>query len=324
MKAVSELARSFNNYLTDYTFKLKPKSLNEPVEYIMGLGGKRIRPALVLAGYQLFKSDFEYANEAAMAVEVFHNFSLVHDDIMDEARLRRNEPTTHIHFNTNAAILSGDAMLILSYQLLEKYQNTNPELFHLFSKTAMEVCEGQAMDMDFERAKDVSIDEYVTMIGLKTSVLIACGMSMGAAIAGADKPLVDHLYAFGKNMGIAFQIQDDILDTFGKEAQVGKRIGGDILQKKKTYLYLKSLELLSEEQSARLRSLFNDFHEISEDDLINEVKSLYETAHVRIHAQELKLVYQQLALSHLDAVRQSGIDTSILKSFAEKLLDRDA
>ena len=324
MKPVSELALEFNNYLDKYEFDLNPKSLREPVEYIMSLGGKRIRPALVLAGYQLFKEDFQYAFDAAMSIEVFHNFSLVHDDIMDEARLRRNKPTTHVHYNTNAAILSGDAMLILSYQLLEKYQQENPDLFNLYSRTAMEVCEGQAMDMDFEIAKNVEIDDYITMIGLKTSVLIACGLAMGASIGGADQQLVDHLYAFGKNMGIAFQIQDDILDTFGKEAKVGKRIGGDILQKKKTYLYLKSLELLSDEQASRLRSLFNDYHEISEQDLIDEVKTLFEKAHVRIHAQELKLVYQQLALSHLNAVKQAGVNVDVLKSFAEKLLDRDA
>ena len=324
MKPVLELAQAYNKYLDSYVFDLNPGSLKEPVEYIMSLGGKRIRPALVLAGYQLFKDDFEYAFEAAMAIEVFHNFSLVHDDIMDEARLRRNKPTTHIQFNTNAAILSGDAMLILSYQLLEKYQQANPDVFNLYSKTAMEVCEGQAMDMDFEKSRDVDIDDYITMIGLKTSVLIACGLAMGASIAGANKDIVDHLYAFGKNMGIAFQIQDDILDTFGMEAQVGKRIGGDILQKKKTYLYLKSLDLLSDELSQKLRSLFNDFHEISDEELIDQVKGLFEKAHVRIHAQELKLVYQQLALSHLDAVTQSGIDTSVLKTFAEKLLDRDA
>lgn len=322
MYSFKDLSIQFSNYLETYPYKDQPSSLYQPVEYIMNLGGKRIRPLLVLAAYNLFEEEIKEAFNAAMAVEMFHNFSLVHDDLMDEADVRRGQPSVHCKYDENTAILSGDVMLIMCYQLLEVYGDKYLSLSSLFSKTAVEVCEGQRMDMDFERQHQPSIDEYVTMIALKTSVLIACGLKMGAIIGGAKESDAFHLYEFGKNMGIAFQIQDDLLDTFGSFEKVGKKIGGDILQKKKTYLYLKSLDLLSRDEAALLKSLYSETSEVEGDELIKQVTNLFQKAHVDVHAQELKLVYQQLAMSHLEAVSVAEEKKAELITFAEKLLDR--
>ena len=321
MNSIKELSQKFNLYLSEYSYPDTPESLYAPVKYILSIGGKRIRPSLVLASRNLFSDDINYAMEAAMAVEVFHNFSLIHDDIMDEALIRRSKSATHIAFGVNSAILSGDVMLIEAYRLLEKYRSSYYRLTTLFSKTAREVCEGQRMDMDFEDQDMVTIDTYIKMITLKTSVLIGAALAMGAIISDASDMAIDHLYEYGKNMGIAFQIQDDILDSFGSEALVGKKIGGDILQKKKTYLYLKSLELLSEEEATRLRKLFSNVS-VKDEKLIEEVSDLYRKAHVLVHARELKLVYHQLALSHLEALEIESDRKDVLRNFSNELLSR--
>jgi len=321
MLSFKELAAVFKDYLDAYSFTAEPAGLYRPVEYIMSLGGKRIRPLLCLASYNLYNDEVIKAADAAMAVEVFHNFSLVHDDLMDNADIRRGKASVHKKYDDNTAILSGDVMLILSYQCFEKYPEKFYELNRVFSKTAIEVCEGQRMDMDFENMERPAIDDYIKMISLKTSVLIACSLQMGAIIASAPDKDAEHLYEFGKNMGIAFQVQDDLLDSFGTESMIGKKVGGDILQRKKTYLYLKSLDLLSEGQAARLKSLYSE-QSLSDEEQIQEVKSLFKAAHVDVHAQELKLVYQQLAISHLDAVNIDESKKQVLRSFAEDLLDR--
>jgi geranylgeranyl diphosphate synthase type II len=320
MYSFQDLGQIYNSKYEQFNYPDKPELLYEPIRYIMSMGGKKIRPLLTLASYNLFNDDVEYAFEAALSVEVFHNFSLLHDDIMDDADIRRGQATTHVNFDTNAAILSGDAMLIIAYQLLEKYNNQLGQLYRLFSKTAIEVCEGQRYDMDFETQADVAIDDYINMIRLKTSVLIACALKLGALIADADQSDCEHLYEFGLNMGIAFQVQDDLLDTFGDQTLVGKKIGGDILQRKKTYLYLKSLDLLSQKEAQDLRALYagDDY----DDTMIEKVKSLFKKAHVDVHAEELKLVYQQLAFSHLAAINVSDEKKRILYEFAEELLNR--
>ncbi len=323
MFSIPELSEKFINHLATFDYKSEPKLLYEPIKYIMDLGGKRIRPALVLAAYNMFDESVEKAMNAALAVEMFHNFSLVHDDLMDDADIRRGKASVHIEYDENTAILSGDAMLIMSYQLFEAYAEDYARLTNLFSTTAMEVCEGQRMDMDFETESQPSIDAYIEMIALKTSVLIACGLKMGAIIAGASETDAFHLYEFGKNMGIAFQIQDDILDTFGNQEKVGKKIGGDILQRKKTYLYLKSMELLSRKEAEELLDLYSGRNNLKGDELIERVKHLFKTAHVEVHAQELKMVYQQLAMSHLDAIDVAEDKKQELKVFAENLLDRN-
>ena len=321
MYTISQLSEKFSAYLESYNFDKDPVSLYEPIKYILSIGGKRIRPALVLAGANLFSDNIEDAQPAALAVEVFHNFSLVHDDLMDNADIRRGEPSVHKKYDDNTAILSGDAMLILCYRFFEKYNELYIPLTKTFTQTALEVCEGQRWDMDFEVSKDVSIDDYIRMITYKTSVLIAASLQMGAMISGAGKQDAFHAYEFGKNMGIAFQIQDDILDTFGSQEKVGKKIGGDILQKKKTYLYLKSLELLSESEGKDLQNLYAS--EITDsDNHISRVRQLFETAHVKVHAEELKLVYQQLAMSHLDAIEVDNERKKELREFADHLLNR--
>ena len=322
MYSINELSELISGHIKANPFSEKPGDLFAPVDYIMSLGGKRIRPVMCLAAYNLYHDDVSYAMDASMALEVFHNFSLMHDDLMDEADIRRGKPSVHKAYDDNTAILSGDAMLILSYQLFESYEEEFRELFQLYNKTAMEVCLGQRMDIDFETSKNVEIDDYLKMIALKTSVLIACALKMGAILAKASSQDAFHLYEFGKNTGIAFQIQDDILDTYGEQAKVGKKIGGDILQRKKTYLYLKALELLSQNEKEELESLFDKNSGVEGDALISRVMDLFNTAHVDVHAHELKLVYQQLAMSHLDAVNIDEEKKSILRDLAQQLLER--
>ena len=231
--------QEFLNYLQSKKWIKDPKNLYEPIDYIFHLGGKRMRPILTLMAAGIFSSNYKKALPAALAVEVFHNFTLVHDDIMDDAPLRRGKATVHEKWDISTGILSGDAMLILAYQYFENYE---PIIFHklakLFSKTALEVCDGQQLDVDFETRKDVTIDEYINMIRLKTSVLVAAALKMGAIVAETNELDATLIYDFGLNLGLAFQLQDDYLDTFGDAATFGKQIGGDSIENKKTYLYL--------------------------------------------------------------------------------------
>jgi geranylgeranyl diphosphate synthase type II len=236
-----------------------PSNLYDPLRYFMTLGGKRMRPILTLMGAELFGTNRNEAKHAAVAVEVFHNFTLIHDDIMDEAPLRRNKETVHVKWNQNIAILSGDVLFVKAYQLLAMQQGTHlPALLEIFNKTAIEVCEGQQMDMDFESRNDVSIPEYVEMIRLKTSVLLGCALEMGAIIANATKEDRYLLYEFGQHIGIAFQIQDDILDLFADPDKFGKQVGGDVISNKKTLLNLKAMELANAEQKAQLERLSSE------------------------------------------------------------------
>ena len=322
MKSLSELQSLFEEQLSAFAFPTTPATLYEPMQYILSIGGKRIRPVLLLSAYNLFKEQVSEAFNAALAIEVFHNFSLLHDDIMDDADIRRGQPTVHIKYDENTAILSGDVMMIYAYKLLETYPDNFFALTQMFTDTSIGVCDGQRMDMDFETEKEVTIGDYLKMIELKTSVLIGAALGMGGILGGASSQDIKHLYEFGKNVGIAFQIQDDLLDTFGTEALLGKKIGGDIIQKKKTYLYLKALELLSKEESARLEKIFNDDSIEMDDNIVNEVKGLLKASHVSVHAQELKLVYQQLGLSHLAAVSVSEDKKQTLTGIAEYLLNR--
>ena len=233
--------KEFQQYLDKKEWIREPKNLYEPINYIIQLSGKRIRPILTLMAADILSSDYKKAFPAALAVEVFHNFTLVHDDIMDDAPLRRGKKTVHEKWDLNRGILSGDAMLILAYQYFESYPPTVfQKLAVLFSKTALEVCDGQQLDIDFETRNDVTIAEYINMIRLKTSVLVAAALKMGAIVAESSEKNADLLYEYGINLGLAFQLQDDYLDTFGNPETFGKQIGGDIIENKKTYLYLKS------------------------------------------------------------------------------------
>jgi geranylgeranyl diphosphate synthase type II len=303
MYQVEQYTHIFTSYLEQHPLTRPPVRLYEPADYILSLGGKRLRPVFALMGAHLY-GDPEKALNVAMAVEVFHNFTLLHDDIMDEAPLRRGKPTVHKKYNTHTAILTGDVMMIQSYQYLLDYQDPLmvKSLLDIFNKMAFEVCEGQQWDMDFETRADVTINEYIHMITYKTSVLIAASLQMGSLVSGASAQDQKHLYEFAKNFGIAFQLQDDILDTFGEEAKVGKTIGGDILQNKKTYLFLKALDLADDNQKERLKYLyFSKQADLSPEEKIREVTQIFKAVHVVEYARQVIEAYRDLALSHLSA-----------------------
>jgi len=258
MLSIDAYRAVFIEFLEKNSYNNQPENLYKPINYIVNLGGKRLRPILTLMTTDIFAGDHREALDAALAVEVFHNFSLVHDDIMDDAPLRRGQTTVHEKWDLNTGILSGDAMLILAYQYFENYNGSIfKALAKLFSKTALEVCEGQQYDIDFETRDDVTIPEYLKMIEYKTSVLVAAAMKMGAIIANASEADQDHIYEFGRNLGIAFQLQDDYLDAFGDPETFGKQVGGDIIENKKTYLYLKTLEHANQKQTNQLVDLFS-------------------------------------------------------------------
>ena len=252
-----------NNYhellakaLNDLSFDKEPISLYEPISYTLSLGGKRIRPILCLMSTALFNGKAEDAVQAAIALEIFHNFTLVHDDIMDEAPVRRGQPTVHEKWNRDTAILSGDVMFVKAYEhLIQSNKEKLPQLLKLFNATAIKVCEGQQMDMDFEQEKDVNMNAYLNMIELKTAELLACSLKMGAIIAGAKEKEADLIYQYGKNIGIAFQIQDDYLDAYGDKEKFGKSPGGDIVNNKKTYLMISAFDRASRKQNEALKEI---------------------------------------------------------------------
>ena len=258
MLSLSQYHKMFTDHIKKYTISAVPENLYAPVNYILSLEGKRIRPILTLISTDLFSGSTEKALNAALAGEVFHNFSLVHDDIMDSADIRRGNITVHKKWDNSTAILSGDVMLVLAYQIFENYDaNIFVPMAKLFSKTAIKVCEGQQLDIDFEKKQEISLDEYLLMIKYKTAELIGAAMKMGAIIANATIVEQEKIYEFGKNLGIAFQLQDDYLDCFGNEDDFGKKIGGDIIEKKKTFLYIKTLELLSGDEKSNFISIYN-------------------------------------------------------------------
>ena len=301
----------------------EPKNLYEPIQYILGLGGKKMRPVLTLMSAEIFDVDYSKALPAALAVEVFHNFSLVHDDIMDDAPLRRGNITVHEKWNINTGILSGDAMLILAYQYFEQYEPVIfRELAKLFSKTALEVCEGQQWDVDFETRTDVTIPEYLKMIEYKTAVLVAAAMKMGAIVAETSAENGDLIYDFGLNLGLAFQLQDDYLDAFGNPATFGKQIGGDIIENKKTYLYLKAIEFASAEEKAKLLQLFSVSLEENATK-IEEVKTIFNATGATKATQQAIQDYTLMAFATLDKMNISSEKKSMLRSFGENLMNRN-
>ena len=322
MHSIYQYQEFISDYLlTQYETK-EPRNLYEPIHYIMKLGGKRMRPVLTLMSAEVFDADYNLALPAALAVEVFHNFSLVHDDIMDDAPLRRGNETVHEKWNTNTAILSGDAMLILAYQYFEKY-NTDVfrDLAKLFSKTALEVCEGQQWDVDFETRNDVSIIEYLKMIEYKTAVLVAAAMKMGAIVAETSQKNADLIYDFGLNLGLAFQLQDDYLDCFGNQETFGKQVGGDIIENKKTYLYLKAIEFSSDSEKQQLLHLFS-IQPRDNTDKIESVKTIFNTSGA---SQATRQAIQDFTLKAFDTLQNISIDNEkkdVLRSFGENLMGR--
>ena len=322
MHDISQYQDFFITYLENQSITKEPKNLYEPIEYILGLGGKRMRPVLTLMAAEVFDTDYKVALPAAMAVEVFHNFSLVHDDIMDDAPLRRGKVTVHEKWNINTGILSGDAMLILAYQYFEQYEPTIfRDLAKLFSKTALEVCEGQQWDVDFEERNNVTIPEYLKMIEYKTAVLVAAAMKMGAIVAKTSEKEADLIYDFGLNLGLAFQLQDDYLDAFGDPATFGKQVGGDIIENKKTYLYLKALEFSSEEKASELQQLFSLQ---LEDNLekIETAKTIFNESGASKATQEAIEMYTFKAFETLEKMDINAEKKNILRTFGENLMGR--
>ena len=312
----------FVNYLESQNFVREPQNLYTPIDYILHLGGKRIRPILTLIACDVFSGDYQKALPAALAVETFHNFTLVHDDIMDDAPLRRGKQTVHEKWDINTGILSGDAMLILAYQYFENYK---PEVFQklakLFSKTALEVCDGQQLDVDFETRNDVTIEEYLKMISLKTSVLVAAALQMGAIIAETDEIQSQHIYNFGLNLGIAFQLQDDYLDTFGDPETFGKQVGGDIIENKKTYLYLKALEVSNAQDAEKLKFFFKQ--KLKDNSIkILEVKRIFEQNNIPELIQERIEYYTNKSFESLQHLKISEEAKAGLKLFGNNLMNR--
>ena len=312
----------FNNYKASQDLNRKPENLYKPIEYILSLSGKKIRPVLTLMAAQIFSNDFKNALPAAYAIEMFHNFTLVHDDIMDDAPLRRGNKTVHEKWNINTGILSGDAMLILAYQYFENYPaEVFQKLAKLFSKTAIEVCDGQQLDVDFETRNDVTIKEYIHMISLKTSVLIGAALKMGAIVSNANEEDAQKLYDFGLNLGIAFQLQDDYLDTFGDPETFGKQVGGDIIENKKTYLYLKALELSNENDKNILEKLFQQKLENNELK-ISETKAIFNKLNIPNLIKNQINNYSLKAFDLLDTMQISNDYKKGLYEFGTSLMTR--
>lgn len=328
MQTLDQLRQSFEAYCSENAFEKEPKELYQPIGYIMNMGGKRLRPLMALMGAQLFSDDIRAALPVAMAVEAFHNFSLVHDDIMDSAPLRRGQPTVHHKYGLNAGILSGDAMLIYAYEFIRQVENRQdiPRLLQVFNRVAIEVCEGQQYDMNFETRPDVGIDEYLLMIELKTAALLEGSLVMGALVAGAPGPDLDRLAAFGRKIGLAFQLQDDILDTFGDPRKFGKKVGGDIAQNKKTFLILKALELARGEMRSRLAHYMASTPESPEGEAqkITEVTRILRQLNIQEWAGEMKEKAWQAAMGALGEVAVPEERKTLLRELAISLIQRES
>ncbi|TGD57634.1 polyprenyl synthetase family protein [Flavobacterium humi] len=323
MLSISQYQDIISEHFANLSLAKEPKNLYEPISYILSLGGKRMRPVLTLMAAEVFNSNCKKALAAATAVEVFHNFSLVHDDIMDDAPLRRGNETVHEKWNVNTGILSGDAMLILAYQHFEQYE---PAIFRdlakLFSKTALEVCEGQQWDVDFEQRDDVTIPEYLKMIEYKTAVLVGAAMKMGAIVAETSEENADLIYDFGLNLGIAFQLQDDYLDAFGDPETFGKQVGGDIIENKKTYLYLKAIEFSGPDEKEQLLHLFS-IQPTDNKDKISSIKELFNTTGASEATQQAIKEYTFKSFETLEKMNIGQDKKDILRSFGENLMMRN-
>ncbi len=319
MHPFQELIEKFNQDFDTQHFPSQPATLYEPSEYFLKIGGKRIRPVLCLLGNELFSDLHPDAFLAAKAVELFHNFSLVHDDMMDEASLRRGQPTVHTKYDANTALLVGDIMVIRAYEYLQPIQSNHlSKILGLFNQTAREVCEGQQLDMDYAKKATVTIDEYIHMITLKTSVLLAASLEMGAIIGGAGENNCKHLYEFGKKLGIAFQIQDDYLDAFGDASLFGKDASGDIKQNKKTFLLIRALETANPAQLKTLNALLAS----DPADKVDQVLDIFRACKVDAWAEDLKQKYMQEALEHLESIAVVSARKKPLIDLANYLMNR--
>ncbi len=322
MLDINPFVEKLNKEIEAYNFGDTPPELYEPLSYILSLGGKRIRPLLVLLGYRIFKEDWQTITKPSLAVEVFHNFSLMHDDIMDNAPLRRGQATVHEKWNTNLAILSGDVMLVKAYDLLLEADNFNAEILKSFNETARLVCEGQQFDMNFETRDTVSEAEYIEMIKLKTAVLLGFSLQYGAMLAGASIENQKALYNFGTSIGIGFQLKDDLLDVYGEQAKVGKQVGGDIISNKKTFLLLKAIEKASGDTKLAL-SKWIKANEFDNKEKVEAVKSIYNELGIKAITEEQMDFQFNKGFTSLDQVNGNTVAIEELRVFAKYLIHRE-
>jgi geranylgeranyl diphosphate synthase type II len=313
-----------NREISSLVIDREPSELYQPVQYMLSVGGKRIRPAMVLMACSLFSNKISHANKCALAIEMFHNFTLLHDDIMDNSALRRNKPTVHEKWNKNIAILSGDVMSILSYRFIEDCsREILPDVLKLFTDTALMVCEGQQYDINYESRNNVSVEEYLRMITLKTSALIAASLKLGSILGGARETDSDLMYEFGKNIGIAFQLKDDILDVYGDTRKFGKRIGTDIIANKKTYLVLKALEMADGESRKILDRLISTNDTDDKDEKIRQVIGIFNRFGIKEIAEAKSWEYYNTGLQALSLVSVEDIRKKSLRDFARQLMERE-
>ena len=328
MYTSDEILNKVNDYIEHLPYERKPESLYAPIKYVLSLGGKRIRPTLMMLSYNLYKEDVDNILPAACAIETYHNYTLLHDDLMDNALLRRGHQTVHAKWDANTAILSGDSMLVTAYQEMlapNKMKGNNPQaiisVLELFTETALEIGEGQQYDMDFENRMDVTEDEYIEMIRLKTSVLLACAMKTGAILADASEEDADNLYKFGEQMGLAFQLQDDFLDVYGDTKVFGKAIGGDITSNKKTYMLINACNLANDEQREELNHWLS-LKEFDAQEKIAAITRLYDEIGIDQLAQRKIEYYYEQSRKFLDAVHIPEERKTELRKYAAQMMKR--
>ncbi|UKJ09136.1 polyprenyl synthetase family protein [Solitalea lacus] len=323
MYSIKQLQDIISKEVDQISLPAFPAELYEPIRYLMQLGGKRMRPVLTLMGCNLFTDEIQPSIIPALGLEVFHNFTLMHDDIMDNAPIRRGQATVHEKWNPNVAILSGDVMLVKAYELMMQVSDMHlRQVLNLFNKTAAEVCEGQQIDMNFEQYDTVNVDQYINMIALKTAVLLGACLKTGALLGGASEADAEHLYQFGKKLGVAFQLQDDILDVYGEPEKFGKQIGGDIIANKKTYLLIKALEMAQGTAKSSLNHWLNTQVFIAEQK-VNAIKLIYDELNLRELAEEKMQAFVEDALLHLNEIKADQTRKQLLIDFANQLLVRE-
>ena len=322
MYTSNDLLEIINQYLSKLSYDRKPASLYEPIKYVLDLGGKRIRPILMLLSYNLYKDNPQEILSSACALETYHNYTLLHDDLMDEAPLRRGQQTVHMKWNANQAILSGDSMLVLAYERLAKCDTKHLEaVLSLFTETALQIGEGQQYDMEFEMRNDVAVEEYIEMIRLKTSVLLACATKMGAILADATQEDAENLYKFGEQIGLAFQLQDDYLDVYGDAKVFGKKIGGDIVSNKKTYMLITAFNQANTGQRAELENWINK-KDFNTEEKIVAITRLYNEIGIDKLAKEKMNFYYEQGKIFLDAVKLPDERKEALAEYAAKMMKR--
>ena len=320
MKPYQDYLDIINQAIAAIPYPQQPSQLYEPISYHMALGGKRVRPVLTIMACEAMGGDSAMAIDAALGVEMFHNFTLLHDDVMDNADVRRGKPTVHRRWNDNTAILSGDTMLTIATQYIARTRNW--QVMDLFNKTAIEIYEGQQWDMDFENRNDVTDDEYIDMIRLKTSVLLGCALKVGALVAGTEEGDADALYQAGVNMGLAFQLRDDVLDVWGDPKTFGKEIGGDIMNNKKTFLLINAMQLARGDDADELRHWLNDPY-VTREDKVAGVTALYERLGVRQLAEDAIADYNARAIDAFNKVKMSDADKQTFLQLANQLAGRN-